>query len=161
LSPGPAISGIVSVSCEVRDTLIRYKCRGALGAACHKARVSINTDRRGSGARRTALAICAWRLRLPTRSAAGLYIIKPYGALRWGACCVLAAGPCDLLLSPPALRLSKHQLRGGLETSFQEKVREAPVACLWGRRPSAKLVLPCTWSTWSAFCSRVPRAASL
>ena len=46
------------------------------------------------------------------------------------------------LFSPPALRLSKHQLRGGLETSFQEKVREAPVACLWGRRPSAKLVLP-------------------
>ena len=27
------------------------------------------------------------------------------------------------LLSPPALRLSKHQLRGGLETSFQKKVR--------------------------------------
>jgi hypothetical protein len=26
-----------------------------------------------------------------------------------------------LYLSPPALRLSKHQLRGGLETSFQKK----------------------------------------
>jgi len=24
-------------------------------------------------------------------------------------------------LSPPVLRLSKHQLRGGLETSFQKK----------------------------------------